>query len=572
MANDELYRALRNADAAGDTAAAARIAAYIRQSANAPKQVEYDPTEGMSTSEKFLAGMGKSFTDLGRGAGQYMGLVDREDVAQSRKRDEALMKTGAGGAGAFTGAVLPAIATAFIPGVNTYTGAAAVGSVMGALQPSVSNSETVKNIWQGGLTGVVGQGVGNLFGGLLNSGKAALEPFSRGGQDKIMGRVLNNTAGGEAAAVKKQLLDAGELIPGSQPTVAQAAPQLAPLERSLTAADPAVNVAFQRRMIDQNDARRAALDKFADPEKREFFSASRDTAAKQLYDQAFSEAPVVSPWIKGQFTQLEKRPAFNDALRGAQTRAANEGVALNPENQTQLGHYAKMELDAMINQGKRAGDNVSGLIDTRNKLVSIIESKDFSPSYREARSTYSAMSKPLNEIDTVQAIRDSSFGKLQDNFRPEAFARALNDQTARKATGYSGATLDNVLSPEAAGMLKSLKLDAVRSVQAQNAGRGSGSDTAQKLAYANIVDAAGFPTWLRDFGMAQKAGNIMGRVGDVLYKGKNEELNNRLAAMMLNPNEAGRILSLGRAQPWDGSPQVTNSLRTLMLAIENANR
>src|SRR5574343_500559 len=36
-----------------------------------PKQ--FDPTEGMSTTEKLLAGVGKAFVDAGRGVGQLAG-------------------------------------------------------------------------------------------------------------------------------------------------------------------------------------------------------------------------------------------------------------------------------------------------------------------------------------------------------------------------------------------------------------------------------------------------------------------------------------------------------------------
>src|SRR3990167_1667595 len=84
------------------------------------QKIEYDtgapdPTEGLNEGEKFRAGMGKAFSDLGRGAGQYLGLVDRADVAESRRLDKPLMNTGAGLSGNITGNVAALLPTAFIP-------------------------------------------------------------------------------------------------------------------------------------------------------------------------------------------------------------------------------------------------------------------------------------------------------------------------------------------------------------------------------------------------------------------------------------------------------------------------
>jgi hypothetical protein len=143
--------------------------------ATPPATTEYDPSEGGGELRPFgidtglrtpqvvdraLAGIGKAFTDLGRGTGQYVGAVSRQDVADSRQRDAALMRTGSGKAGNFVGnvaATLPALA---IPGANTVAGAGLVGTVMGAAQPSTSTTETLLNTGLGGAMAAVGQYVG----------------------------------------------------------------------------------------------------------------------------------------------------------------------------------------------------------------------------------------------------------------------------------------------------------------------------------------------------------------------------------------------------------------------------
>jgi len=57
----------------------------------APK---YDPTEGMSTSEKFLAGVGKAMTDAGRGVGQMVGLVSQDEIDEAKALEEKYASQG----------------------------------------------------------------------------------------------------------------------------------------------------------------------------------------------------------------------------------------------------------------------------------------------------------------------------------------------------------------------------------------------------------------------------------------------------------------------------------------------
>lgn len=118
-----------------------------------------DPTAGLSGFEKAFAGYGKAVPDLARGIGQIFGLVSREDVAEARKRDEPLMRSGAGLAGNIAGNIAALIPSAAIPGAATIPGAAAIGASIGAIQPSISGSETITNIGLGGLLGAGGQKV-----------------------------------------------------------------------------------------------------------------------------------------------------------------------------------------------------------------------------------------------------------------------------------------------------------------------------------------------------------------------------------------------------------------------------
>lgn len=158
----------------------------------------YDPTNGMSGTEKFLAGVGKAAMDVARGAGQMVGLVDRADVAESRQRDAALMNTGAGAAGNFAGNVAVLAPTALIPGANTVTGAGVIGAVTGLLQPSTSTTETIANIGLGGVGGAVGQKVANTLPGLA-------QQYSQSAKDAAAQKTAETAQKFAAAAKGNQL-------------------------------------------------------------------------------------------------------------------------------------------------------------------------------------------------------------------------------------------------------------------------------------------------------------------------------------------------------------------------------
>lgn len=143
-----------------------RVAAQMEQD-----RKTYDPTKGMSGTDKFLAGVGKAMTDVGRGVGQMVGLVDRDDVRESRARDAALMNTGAGAAGNFAGNVAMLAPTAMIPGANTVAGAGVIGAAAGLAQPSTSTKETLTNLALGGAGGAAGQAVANRLPGVVQAWK-----------------------------------------------------------------------------------------------------------------------------------------------------------------------------------------------------------------------------------------------------------------------------------------------------------------------------------------------------------------------------------------------------------------
>jgi len=210
---EAVYSALKQADAAGDTVSAQKLADYIRAQ-SAPRIRSFDAVNGQllptgspaakaaqspiaqadpnsanpveseigAMASNALSGAGKAFVDLGRGAGQYLGLVSRQDVQDSRTRDAPLMATGAGKLGNIGGNVAITAPAMLIPGANTVAGAGLIGAATGALQPSVSTGETVRNTVLGGALGAGSQAIGNAVARGANQILAARDAHAQAAQ------------------------------------------------------------------------------------------------------------------------------------------------------------------------------------------------------------------------------------------------------------------------------------------------------------------------------------------------------------------------------------------------------
>lgn len=132
-----------------------------------------NPTIGMSGTDKFLAGAGKAFSDIGRGAKQLVGMGDQGVIDEAKRIDKPLMDTGAGMAGNIAGNVA---ATAAIPGASSYAGAAGLGAALGAMQPVASDESRLQNVGIGAAGGAAGQGLANALGRLARPVQSTLKP------------------------------------------------------------------------------------------------------------------------------------------------------------------------------------------------------------------------------------------------------------------------------------------------------------------------------------------------------------------------------------------------------------
>lgn len=584
-----------------------------------------------SFGENALAGAGKAVSDLGLGIkqgaqkiGRLVGAVDDATLAATnaeatdrRQRDAALMRTGGGITGniagniamtalpgaalARGGALLPAtsnvgrVMSTVGQAVNvprTFGQAAAVGGGLGALQPVTGEGgelERLMNAGMGAAGGALGLGVGRGIGAAVRSGRAALEPFFDKGQEAIIGRALTKASGGESGQVVQRLRDAatpamgphqpglerqvmGEIVPGSLPTVGQAAqnPGIAALERAAVAIDPVVGPVHLERMNAQNAARRALVDRTADT--LDSAVAAREAGAAGLYDKAkqavvfgdsaletlLSRPSMKKAWSRAQQLAAEQgddvflkaTPSREVSQRGADGIPRIVGVPGEKSEYSVKGlHYLKLAIDDMLDNPATSGiggNELRAITGTKQDLLRWLEAKV--PAYGEARTTYAQLSRPVNQAQTAAAIAQKAVDPKHDVMELGKLARALQDATAAKATGFQKATLEGTFEPQQLGQMRAV-LDDLRRADLAKTARMAGSDTVQKLAYSNLLDEVGVPTWLRGMKSMQATGTIAARLANALYGGANKDIAARLASTMMDPGEAARMMTTGAVTP-----------------------
>jgi hypothetical protein len=598
------------------------IAAAIRQSMP-PTQKPIDPSEGrlplrpfgIDTGltmpqgvSRFMAGAGKAFADIGRGAGTMVtdaipsaaniGLATRKDVDESKMRDAPLMNTGAGIAGNIVGNMAAYAPLAMVPGAATVGGGALIGGGTGFMQPVGTEDSRFQNT-------AVGTAAGAVVPAAIRTGKALraglVDPFTEAGRNKIAGALINRAAA-DPAAVSQRLQTAQGNTPGFMPTVGQAADDagVASLERTMRAIDPrgfdAVDKSQRGALVD-------ALRSVAKtPEAKSAAIRAREDAVKPLYGAAkkavvagddqldallqrpsmmtaqeraakiaaergekfelSQAAPEQTVFVGGQSlkvpgghhgTKTVQQPGLLDASGNPITRTIPATEAQYPG---QALHDIKMGLDDAIGSpgtGGMQGAERDAAIATKEQFLNWLEGKI--PEYGQAKQTYAKMSRPINQIDIGQELYNrftpalADQGGLPFKSTAQAYANALRngDDLARNVTGMKSATLRGVMEPEQMQILEAVAKDSAVKAAAENVGRGAGSDTVQKIAMTNLAAEAGVPNWLAS--IARVPGGWAKRAGDVLYGGSDDQVRARLAEIMANPQEAAAAMQAAGATP-----------------------
>ena len=459
------------------------------------------------------------------------------------------------------GEALPSMAIPFGASASLIGNAgrmALAGGVPAALEYGTAGERA-----QRGLIGAATGAIVPVLGALAKSAKTFAEPLYEGGRQMIAGRALNRVAGDDAANVISKLQAARPLIPGSMPTAGQVAENggMAAFERMAKQADPS---AYTQRGMEQASARLSALRGIAgDDAAIAAQAAARKTATEGAYTQAKNAVYVVDDNLQN----LLERPLVKKAMDRAKGIAENDGRSFGftttssapfkgvggaQEQVTKqvTGHGLqdlKMALDDMLKDPSSGivGKEAEQARNLRGKIVNWMEGAN--PEFKAARTTYAAMSKPINQMQVGQELLTklepalADFGALGQE-TGATFARQLrnSDQMVKNATGLKGAgSLDELMGTQNMGTINNIAQDLARKSNAERLGSGVNSDTFQKLSMQNLAEQSGMPRLVG--GLLDTPG--LNRATKWIYRDSDEKAQKMIAEALLNPQKAAELMT-----------------------------
>lgn len=404
---------------------------------------ELDPTRGMGTMQRVAAGIGKGLTDFARGAGQLVGAVSREDVAEARRLDAPLGATAGGKVGEFVGKAAPLAAAGFAaPALATVRGAAALGSAAGLLEPSVSTGETLFNVAAGAGAGAAGQKLGNVI-----AARMAARAAGRASQFAAdQGANAQRVATARAAQAQGYVIPPSDIQPQGRLTEAlEGLSGKIKTAQTASARNQAVTDRLARSAVGLNPDDALTRDVLTQIRQRagaayDQFRTIGQVQADKAYTQALDDVQATLRGASRSFPGLEsdKVKALVDTMRKP---AFDAGDAIDATKVLRdLADTAYAQGDKALGKAYRS---VSGALEDALDRSLQQSAPDAVKKFREARQliakTYT-VEKALNEgtgsVNAAALVRDLKRGKLTGELRTiaeaaEAFPKAT--QSLREA-------------------------------------------------------------------------------------------------------------------------------------------
>jgi hypothetical protein len=391
-------------------------------------------------------------------------------------------------------------------------------------------------------------------------------------------------AEGRGPEIVNALRGQTEIVPGSRPTAAQAAAPVG-ATRFSAMGDSAARTTptpFYERAEAQKAAQLAAVQQVGKtPAELKAAEAARSATAKELYGIS-DNAMVVAD---NTFSSLLNRPSMDKVLARASDLAAEKGQpfqigqnrppqvvpssivdeAGRPMGQTVIPgevakypgsslHAMKMAFDDLIKDPATFGigsSEAKAIGRTRAQFLNWAESQ--APSYRTARETFAAQSKPINQMEVGQFLEGKlkpALGEETARLRAAGFAGALENApgTIKRATGESRfQNLSEVLTPEQLKIVDDVRADLARARQAENqaaAARGAGPDVT--LMGTEVMGNVRAPNFINN--VTTVANDLLRRMQGKL----DQKLAIELAAEMLDPAAAAVALEKAMARQAKG--------------------
>jgi hypothetical protein len=479
-------------------------------------------------------------------------------------------------------------------GIGKFAGAVATGvpaSVMtggmGVLPQVGLQSALEMLMTPGGLKERGIAGAGSVIGGtilpaalgagkyLADVGGSLTAPFRAGGREKIVSKFLNNLTGDNTDDIIKRLEDYQTFVPGTQPTAAEVANSggISAVQRWAQQAN--TEPYTHRAGINAAARAKAVMDIAGTPAEQEAAKSAREAVTAPLYEAA--KAQVVN--VDDQLANMFSRPSMKTALNNVKAIAAERGQSISSGLENVLQgkpgtitgdelHQLKISLDDVLRDPANplAKTKAAALKSTIKEFEAWREAKI--PVYAQAQKAYQELSKPIGQQQIGGALYDklkpaltgySEFEMPRET--AQTFARALSegDKIAQKATKFKGATIQNTMTRKQLDTLDNVAKDLARRINADELGRGIGSNTFQNLAMQDMAKTAGVvPAALLKAvsGYVPVLGGAVNALGGAATKNAEQQMKDYLAEVALDPKKMAELMKLTQ------SPSIMRQLFT----------
>lgn len=337
--------------------------------------------------------------------------------------------------------------------------------------------------------GLVAGGGLEAVRGAYNLGKNTLRSFTERGREHLLGERLNESVGdARRQAVANALRNAGELVPGSAPTAAEAvsdipeAAAIAAMQRDvarkntvIAPGEGSIAGAFKAREAAQEGARRAAMAGMAGTDD----DMARALAARRAgWEQSFE--PIKGDMVPLDDTarELLRRPSLQEALPKAQKIAAemnrvlpDDANAFQVQDLQTIRRALKDVMEAPPETGLGSAQRAA-VKDTYAALGRWLDEN--APGLQAARRGYAEASQPINRMDVARELARRLTDPASGAERATRFKGAVENapQTIRRATGSErGETFADV-DPGLDQVVRALMADMGRGARAKDLAQG----------------------------------------------------------------------------------------------------
>jgi hypothetical protein len=440
--------------------------------------------------------------------------------------------------------------------------AGATGGVLateGARSGGVDNPYALAGI---GLIGSIAPGGAATVAQRTAQGTAQMaRPLMQSGQEIIAGKVLNRLATNPTVAANR-LADAGEIVPGSRPTVAQGSrdPGLIISETAVKGMDERGLLA--QRSSEQNQARMQEFERIArDENTLKNATRKRDKTYEEIAGPAFRSkqpiatgpTPVLEVIQQIRATPAGARQTVKSAMDEAEAALTQEGADLTDAS---VLYEIRKDL-ALAKNGKLTGRGKTGaelsnlkqaksqLSDVINKLDDVIEIG--APGFKDYMSLYEKRSIPLDQLKALQDLRRRSVLNISDPVTGEPILGA-------KFSGLLRNNLDNGLKLRGKGpkegKLSEQQLATLDRIS-QDLDRGAagsastmrvpGSDTFRNLSVASII---GSVVGDNAADLAKQSGTLQTAMRPLsfLYQVPDQQIQQLIVEAYLDPRLASKLM------------------------------